>query len=1206
MEMRGADVRFEDTYRVTLLLKQLHIHGFKSFATPTTFAFDRGMTAVIGPNGSGKSNVAEALRWVLGEQAGSNLRSRKTEDVIFAGSDKRSQLAMAEVILTLDNHDGDLPLPFAEITVARRAFRTGENQYLINGARVRLKDVHQLVAPLGQSYTIIGQGLVDAALSQRPEERRGLFEHAAGISGLRMRANEAERSLTEASGNAQRLRDILGELEPRVRSLDRQARLAREYGTVRTQLSAMHHRYYSALWSGLSERLNDAFRVQSAAEEQHALQEREYGETSHRLAILRGNERRLVDESQQRREALTARERELADARHRCELLAQRTKTVDERAIELRNLIAELASEQTSLSDGIERTQTHHAAVSERIAAMENELREHDSRLSEARERRAHAQQAIAEIERQQRDIVQELARVEGTLHSFAERRAAIDRERQETCTTQHSTATRTGELDNERAELRERATAQRREVDALEAQRLAVDAVIALARNDLTSLQPRIEQAERDVTRTQARLEVLERAHASGEGLYSGVRAVVRAVRKNELAMPGLLGTVAETVVVPSNLESAIEVALGGHLQDIIVAQWSDAQAAIDFLMRSNAGRATFQPLETVRPSLRPTIDIRDTAILGVAADLVEFPESVRSVIEQILGRTLVVSDLEAVQRIVRQVNAWTLVTLNGEITRPSGAVTGGSRVQEAGMLARERERRTLPRTVAEQRATLETLHHDRDVITDTVRQQSQILARLHDDDERLTREHRVVEHELERANRERDALSKQAAVIVQRLDDIDERASQLATTEQAMRQRQSERQRSLDTLAATLSQLIDEHAAALDEPDDRMGALRVELATGRERLRADTLEIERLRDRMTVVSQLVIARQNDVTQLLDESRSSLERKTLLDDETSRLAGEINLERGRLTPLESERRSTEASLASAEIDLNLASEKLREAERERDRATLGLARVQDEQVFLSERIRNDLDVTEPHLLDTEDGDEPAPTDADIARLRERLRRMSVVSEDVLEQFETESTRLEYLSAQLADVDNAANGLRKVLAELNASMSARFADTFRDVALMFEQTFTRLFGGGSARLVLGSSDDMSAGIDIVAQPPGKRLQNLNALSGGERTLTAVALLIAIQRVNPSPFCMLDEVDAALDESNVVRFRNELRELTSTTQFVVITHNRGTIEGADTLYGVTMGDDGVSRVLSLRLEEAIRTVDNFALTRSTEA
>jgi chromosome segregation protein len=254
---------------------------------------------------------------------------------------------------------------------------------------------------------------------------------------------------------------------------------------------------------------------------------------------------------------------------------------------------------------------------------------------------------------------------------------------------------------------------------------------------------------------------------------------------------------------------------------------------------------------------------------------------------------------------------------------------------------------------------------------------------------------------------------------------------------------------------------------------------------------------------------------------------------------------------------------------------------------------------VQDERVFLLERIRNDLELDDPSQLDAGDDEEPAPTDAEITRLRERLRRMSVVSEDVLEQYQTESARLEYLASQLADVDAAADGLRKVLSDLNASMAMRFAETFRDVAAMFEQTFTRLFGGGSARLVLGQGEDASTGIDIVAQPPGKRLQNLNALSGGERTLTAVALLIAIQRVNPSPFCLLDEVDAALDESNVVRFRDELRELTATTQFVVITHNRGTIEGADTLYGVTMGDDGVSRVLSLRLEDAIRAVDEYA-------
>ena len=1191
---------------MTLLLKQLDIHGFKSFATPTTFVFDQGITAVIGPNGSGKSNVAEALRWVLGEQGYSNLRSRRTEDVIFAGSDKRAQLSMAEVVLTLDNRDGDLPLPYSEITVTRRAFRSGESQYLINGGRVRLKDIQQLVAPLGQSYTIIGQGLVDAALSQRPEERRGLFEHAAGISGLRLRANEAERGLAESSANAQRLRDILSELEPRVRALERSARLAREYGTVRDRLTALQRRYYGHLWAQSRSKLATTRAALRDAELAHEELERLHEQASRKLGGLRNEERRLGEERRQLAEAVTNHERALADARHRRALLDASVRAAAQRRADLQSRIDELQQERTESNEEAERHALEGNDLRAQIATIEAQLVEHNETAEAARRRRTELRTALESLDRRTIAISRELAEIEGARSSVAERMATL-------ATDGHRLATQTA-ADHERlAEVQA-------SIVVVDQQVIALQEHITAAETDLTESDARADRAEaaaieqrlalqaveRELANLQARSEALERSHISGDGLYAGVRAVLRAVSRGEIDLPGLIGTLAETVEVPKELETAIEVALGGHLQDLIVASWSDARVAIDYLKRTNAGRATFQPLDTVRPGRRPSLNVRDTDLRGIATDLVTFPERVRPVVEQLLGRTLIVSDLDASRRILASASGWTLVTLAGEITRSSGSVTGGGRVAEAGLLGRERERRALPKAIAAKVSERADVQASIDRAVATIRAGESERRTRQAELDALQRQLRDLHTDREHLGRTLDMTHAAIKQSGTRAEGLDQRQQELRDASAALQKRQAALETEHHALLDERTHVEARVAAEPENIDSAAAGLRIELAAMQERLRIAEVSAKRARERASSAQRAAEQRAVEISRLSDAAAIDDRERIAIDDEIVGYERGLAESQAAVTPVSSRQEEIAESLTRAERNLNRTAEALREAERERDRIALNLARVQDEQVFLTERIRGDLELTDPSELEStsEDG-ESIPDEQEISRLRERLRRMSNVGDDVLEQHEAESQRLDYLSGQLADVDAAADGLRRVLAELNANMSTRFTETFRDVAIAFEQTFTRLFGGGSARLVMDASEDGSAGIDIVAQPPGKRLQNLNALSGGERALTAVALLIAIQRVNPSPFCLLDEVDAALDESNVVRFRDELRDLAGGTQYVVITHNRGTIEGADTLYGVTMGDDGISRILSLRLEDAIRAVEEYETAQTAD-
>lgn len=1187
---------------MTLLLTRLDIHGFKSFATPTTFLFDRGITAIIGPNGSGKSNVAEALRWVLGEQGYANLRGRRTEDVIFSGSERRPALGMAEVTVTFDNRDGDLPLEFNEITVSRRAFRSGENQYLINGARVRLKDVQQLVAPLGQAYTIIGQGLVDAALSQRPEERRGLFEHAAGIGGLRLRAVDAERGLAESAANAERLRDILGELEPRVRSLERAARLAREYSAVRDRLRALQHAHYARQWRESEARVAAARRELRAADAALGAVEEAHVAAGRRLSELRGHERALAEETRRLAETIAAAEQALNAERHRRELLDVRLRALAERLTDRRAARDEAVRQRDAAGADEARCAGDLETVDARLADAERRLAEIEAAGAAIRARRTELDAELARCDREALDRTRERAAAAGALGAIDDRLRSLMVEHAGIADALARDRAARAALCAAATALEEQHAALGIALAAAEEEAGAAAQALAAARLSLAERERDLTARERELAGAQARFESLERTHLAGEGLYAGVRAVVRAVRGGRLHLPGMLGPLAELIEVPAELETAIEVALGAHLQDIVVERWADAETAIDFLQRTRAGRATFQPLDAVRPARRQRLTLADSRVLGIAADLVGYDRRIDAVIANTLGRVVVVADLDTSRRLLHTAPGWTIVTLGGEITRPSGSVTGGSRVAEAGMLARERERRALPAMIAREQ---ERISADRIAWERDARQAADLAGRV-------TAFQSVVDarrHDLRSLDAERARIDRDIAAADAALARHDAHVAEIAARRAALLAEQAahtERVGDIDAALAALAERREEVArmlAALPVADAGASAdVRAEIAALRERRESLRAAREQARARAAAARHAAAERAAEIERLQALVRAAEEERAGLDAEIAARAEALVADRTAAPPVEQRRAEVARQVAGAERDLDAATVRVRDAERERDRASLALARAQDEQVFLAERIRNDLDLDDPARLeavvvdDDTSGVDPAAAEAEIQRLRDRLRRMAVVGEDALEDYERESARLAFLSAQLEDIEQAAEGLRAVLSELHARMAERFQATFREVGAAFEATFTRLFGGGTARLALHTGDDGQPAIEIVAQPPGKRLTGLTALSGGERALTAVALLIAIQRVNPSPFCLLDEVDAALDEANVLRFRDELRDLAGTTQFIVITHNRGTIEGADVLYGVTMGEDSISRVVSLRLEDAVRQAE----------
>ncbi|MEF3275283.1 MAG: chromosome segregation protein SMC [Chloroflexus sp.] len=1184
-----------------MYLKRLEIQGFKTFATRTIFEFQPGITAVVGPNGSGKSNLADAVRWVLGEQSLTALRCKHASELLFAGGGRRPPAGLAEVALTIDNSDRLIPLDFDEVTITRRVTRAGEHEYYINRARVRLRDVLTAVEPLGGSYTIINQGLVDAALTLRPVERRRLFEDAAEIGGLELRKAEALRRLRESEANLQRVADLLAELEPRLRTLRRQADQARQYRELQAELHTLLTHWHYAQWCAAETEARQASMSAQQADDE--------------LARRRAAQTALTATVQARRTALRAQREALSELHHQAAALHYQAETLQRdlaveherltatarRIEELERQIAALNEQQHAARQEHDRVAAELTRCEQEVAALRHELdlatreRQADeqrraSLVADLRVAQDRALQA-ARAEAAAASRLEQIAAQQDKLHTEIERLTTVLAQATDTIVNAQTAVTvaqaALTAAEHEYQSLSGAVQAARQELEQLRTARTAIDEERAAGRHTLAEYE--------------ARLEALTRLAHSRAGAFAGVKAALEWAERN--GRPGFT-LVQQIIRVPAELETAIEVALGARLQHIVVERWRDAEEAIAELRRSGVGRATFLPLDTLRQPGDGRRLIPDEQVIGVAADLIEYDQRYAVVVEQLLGRVLVVADLTAARTKLRQLPpGWTIVTLAGEQVQSGGAVTGGAPSRESGALRRERELRELPEQVAAARAALAAIDQRR--------------AQLDSEIQSATTRLRSAEQAEREAQRRREAARNALEQTLRRAREVEQEQQWLTTQQERLQQELHALAEQITVLRARQTQLREERVAA----EAALAALREQQEQQAHADRTVQEQLSNLRaalaaaeSRQRMLTDLYASHERTLTSL-DRQRRDLEATLIsLHAERSQreaayaaasarhqqLLAELNDLRAQIEPNEAELRAAETELAQLEADEAQATAALLAAEAEHSRLIREAQRAADRLEAIFERaVADGVDVTAPPP--TNDSLPLTELPATIEALRTRIARLGVVNPLALEEYEETRNRHTFLTTQAEDLRVASATLHQLIAELDSAMNDRFQHTFQAVAAEFSATFQELFGGGSARLELVESDSGGddndgkrslPGIEIIARPPGKRPQNIALLSGGERTLTAVALLFAILKVNPSPFCILDETDAALDESNISRFREMLRRLSDRTQFIVITHNRGTIEAADTLYGVSMGDDGASRVVSLRVEEYV--------------
>ncbi len=1255
-------------------LRSLELHGFKAFADRQRFEFGPGITVVVGPNGSGKSNVADAIRWALGEQSARQIRARRTEDVIFSGSDKRRPLGAAEVTLTLDNAEGWMPVEYGEVAVTRRADRSGENDYRVNGQRVRLGDVLDLFrrAQVGQnSYAMMSQGLVDEVLALRPRERRGLVEEAADLGRHRHQLALAARRLTATRDNLGRVRLLLREIEPRVRQLERQSRRARRYRELARELSDVLSLYLETELRTAQEALaatradhdqrREAFaqarQELTSIEERAQTLERQRGTLMRTLSEGEASERTL-------REMVRGLEQENALVTQRDELLAAR-------AAELSRDIGELGgalSEQDAVPDGDEREAQEVSELSGRYATA-RELAEREREALAASDESARAllrELAEAEARRARHEAERDELRRRAARDAEAAERE--DRDRTHALERRAELLERTREYGARMRALTARAATLARDLEEARRRRGAVERALEDERLQFARMTAALANAQASVEQLQERQRLVERFSEQVPGSGAGAQALLQAGghATGEGGAPepqpllAIVGTVGQLIRVPDDLGDAIEAALAEQIGSIVVEHDEAALEALEFLRDHGAGFATVYPLDRIGGS--PPLNLRnERGVIGVAARLVRTERAYRPLIDALLGRTIVVENLATARRMLTR-GLGSVVTRDGILLRPGGALFGGRGGAAGEQFSLKRELDELPEQQQRARDEVEEararLTRQEDVVADA-RSLVDAARRAIEGSEQ---ERRDVDAERESLGRRfapvaaelrgiRGALRAPAARVdggyEDRLRETETQVETVARDLEALRDRSqalvAERDLAIERVTsaqASLASLAGESRAAEARREERTSAQRRArelLAERREQLAAAGREREDLALQITGLGQ----RLEGAREFLAEASARVGPARSALDEVEETEREVTARR---SDAQLRQLATERALLEAEAQLA----------RHEEAVQTSLSQIADEGMVVDERghvraplpdgaadpprsefddgsldagagERNeDDDATEsaPGEAATETATPPMPplrggTTIDTQELRERIsdlrariRTLGPVNVDALAELEEERQRVEFLSGQLRDLEAAEHELRGAIAELRRLIRRRFTETFEQVNAAFGEYFRRFFGGGRAELRLersaaaGDEDseagigveeppeagDSDPGVEITAQPPGKRITSLAMLSGGERSMTSVALLFALLSVNPAPVCVLDEVDAALDEANVERFVETLRELTARSQFIVVSHNRHTIENADAIYGISMGEDSVSRVLSLRLED----------------
>ena len=1179
-----------------MYLKSLEVHGFKSFANKLVFEFHNGITAIVGPNGSGKSNVADAVRWVLGEQSAKQLRGAKMEDVIFAGTQMRKPLGYAYVAITISNEDHKLNIPYEEVKIARRVYRSGESEYLLNGASCRLKDIQEILFDTGigkEGYSIIGQGQIDKILSGKPEERRELFDEAAGIVKFKKRKAAAEKNLAEEQQNLVRIEDILSELDKQVGPLEEQSEKAREYLGYRDDLKNLDINLFLADYDRIHKEMREVEAKKRIASADLDGANKELEQTKEEYAEVEKKLESLNQSIEQQKELLTADRLAFNKAEGDIKLLNEQIVTVRQNKEHTEELLASIqvrmdeanVEKEGYLSQKKEADEKHSLMVANQEALQEK----------------------LEEVEKKESSMEAEMSACNQDMLLYLNANTEVKTDEQRLTTLLEQNAIKKAEITkrilenkSEAAVLLETLEEEKKVLDDVSDKIKAMDDSIVELRRTGYSFEKEEEELRKEHRDTQqkyhmenSRLESLRNLTERYEGYGQSIKRIMEQKKTNA----GIVGVVADIIRVKKEYEMAVETALGGSIQNIVTDNEKTAKDMIAFLKKNKYGRATFLPLTNMKAkpmNLSGNI-MSEPGVIGMASDLVEADGKFTSLVQYLLGRFVVVDHIDNGIALARKYHhTIRIVTTEGDLLNPGGSMSGGAFKNNHNLLGRRREMEDLEKQVSDLKEKLQTISED---IRTVSRKKSEIAEEISKNNkirQELSLQQNTAKLGYDRAKADMDKNEEKLDII---------RAESLQIEEQK----------------TSLSEDID-------KIKEKMHSNEMMSKEKEERIAELTKEIEDIKKEKEDLAKensdllLEIAAHSQANQFIEENLSRVNKtiEGLLEERVQTDASGENAE-AQVKEKENEIQKTKDEMEDIKRHIGELEKSIASISEERDSLSEMHKGFFDKREGLSEhrnkldqecfRLNNQLEKCQEQLdtktnymweqyeltyhgaeeVKLETDLSPAQMKSRITELKNKMKSLGDVNINAIDQYQEVKERYEHLHTQHDDLIEAANVLIGIIEELDEEMRKQFEEQFGEIRLRFDKVFKELFGGGRGTLELTEEEDiLEAGIHIVAQPPGKKLQNMMQLSGGEKALTAIALLFAIQSLKPSPFCLLDEIEAALDDSNVTRYADYLHKLTKDTQFIVITHRRGTMNAADILYGITMQEKGVSTLVSVNL------------------
>ena len=1181
-----------------MYLKSIEVQGFKSFANKIVFEFHNGITGIVGPNGSGKSNVADAVRWVLGEQSVKQLRGGSMQDVIFSGTENRKPLSYASVAITLDNSDHQLQIEYEEVTVTRKLYRSGESEYLINGSTCRLKDINELFYDTGigkEGYSIIGQGQIDKILSGKPEERRELFDEAAGIVKFKRRKKMSVKKLEDERQNLLRVNDILAELEKQIGPLEKQSEVAKEYLKKKEELKTYDINMFLLESARLKEQIKEIEDKLSIAQDELDAANISYANTKTEYEQIEEQVEEIDHSIETYKNKLNETNLLKQQLENQIELLKEQIHSAhlsdehyEQRALTIEN---EIKLRREQLEDQLAERETVRQQLSEKMTdetRLKESLIEVQTRIANLTNQIETDKNSIIELLNNRASTKAKIQRYDTMLEQIQVRKA----EMYQKMITSESEASEASELLKEYEQSLKSIS---ENIISFTEESREYEQKINDIQKEMNKQSENLRIGQTAYHREQSRLESLKNITERYDGYGNSIRKVME--RKND--EPGLIGVVADIIKAEQKYEVAIETALGGSIQNIVTDNESTAKKMITFLKKNKFGRATFLPLTSVNGTygIQKPEALKEPGVIGVASTLVQVEEEFRGLANNLLGRTIVVDHIDhgiAIARKYKQ--SLRLVTLEGELLNPGGSMTGGAFKNSSNLLSRRREIEDFEKTVKQLKAEMESMEQSLDIMR---KERTGYYAKI-DEIQKKLQEAYVVQNTAKmnvEQSRTKIVLAKEASESVRKeTEELDQQITDISDNQESI----AVELETSESLEAGLSAKIEENQKFLEEQK----------------------QIESEKQKNTEEAHLVCA--------------SLEQKnSFIQENTARIEEEITKFEEELQELVSGKKDASKEIIEKEKQINEirqtiedSKEVFEEIEKEikasvEEREKLN----RQHKSFLQKREElskhmSDLDKEVFRLESRKEGYEEAAekqvnymweeyeltynralelrdenlTDLSVMKkrvqaLKNEIKSLGSVNVNAIEDFKNLSERYEFLNNQHNDLVEAEETLVKIIAELDDAMRRQFSEQFARIAKEFDAVFKELFGGGKGTLELMEDEDiLEAGIRIIAQPPGKKLQNMMQLSGGEKALTAISLLFAIQNLKPSPFCLLDEIEAALDDSNVTRFARYLHKLTKNTQFIVITHRRGTMTAADRLYGITMQEKGISTLVSVSLLE----------------